>query len=441
MRVKGTPRAWAAMSAIMLDFPISIEPPATAAAVAAPLFIRVSRISRPALRNSPALCAYRTGVTSSSAAEATRTTARSAAATLGAAAAAANPITTSRRFNASSLSHVEVHAFDVGQVESAERTLLQQTQPSFALVAGPELPRPQARVAQQLLHLALERGDTLHLETDVIGHLPRHEQQRHAAVRYVIIVVSGAAFEPQVEHLGIETRATLRVADADRQMIEGPALLPFALGIAVLLHADPALRQIEDVHLGIVGAVGRERPPRRPLDGLDRRIEAGDLFEDALEVVDLDPEVIDTAARTLVPDVVVEAEIAVLEDDRAGRPRFARRTQAEERFVELSVDRVDVAADRDVIDARGHRSECPSFQRRPSACGRTAPYGVNRLTPVIAAGVGRPMSGRSVGAISPSFPGLSRPSGSRETMTSGTGFVVCAVNGFPCGSIFSSAFP
>src|SRR5579875_2724331 len=211
MRVKGTPRAWAAMSAIMLDFPISIEPPATAAAVAAPLFIRVSRISRPALRNSPALCAYRTGVTSSSAAEATRTTAR--------AAAAANPITTSRRFNASSLSHVEVHAFDVGQVESAERTLLQQAQPSFALVAGPELPRPQARVAQQLLHLALERGDTLHLETDVIdprpdrvlsdviGHLPRHEQQRHAAVRYVIIVVSGAAFEPQVEHLGIETRA------------------------------------------------------------------------------------------------------------------------------------------------------------------------------------------------------------------------------------------
>src|SRR5579875_3260298 len=125
MRVKGTPRAWAAMSAIMLDFPISIEPPATAAAVAAPLFIRVSRISRPALRNSPALCAYRTGVTSSSAAEATRTTA-------GSAAAAANPITTSRRFNASSLSHVEVHAFDVGQVESAERTLLQQTQPSFA---------------------------------------------------------------------------------------------------------------------------------------------------------------------------------------------------------------------------------------------------------------------------------------------------------------------
>src|SRR5579875_3750632 len=324
MRVKGTPRAWAAMSAIMLDFPISIEPPATAAAVAAPLFIRVSRISRPALRNSPALCAYRTGVTSSSAAEATRTTARSAAATLGAAAAAANPITTSRRFNASSLSHVEVHAFDVGQVESAERTLLQQAQPSFALVAGPELPRPQARVAQQLLHLALERGDTLHLETDVIdprpdrvlsdviGHLPRHEQQRHAAVRYVIIVVSGAAFEPQVEHLGVETRATLRVADA-----------------------DPALRQIEDVHLGIVGAVGRERPPRRPLDGLDRRIEAGDLLEDALEVVDLDPEVIDTAARTLVPDVVVEAEIAVLEDDRAGRPRFARRTQAEERFVEL----------------------------------------------------------------------------------------------------------
>ena len=52
------------------------------------------------------------------------------------------------------------------------------------------------------------------------------------------------------------------------------------------------------------------------------------------------------------------------------------------------------------------------------------------------------MRGRMVGAMSPSLPPERNvPTGVRETMTSGTGLVVCAVSGFPSSSSFCSTLP
>jgi hypothetical protein len=58
-------RARAEMSEPKLDFPMSTDPPRTAATVAAPLFERSYTVSMATARKSPAFCAYRTGAMSS----------------------------------------------------------------------------------------------------------------------------------------------------------------------------------------------------------------------------------------------------------------------------------------------------------------------------------------------------------------------------------------
>ena len=72
IRTIGIPFAWAAMSENKLDFPMSIEPPTTAAATAAPLLLGRRSTSRPYFWKMPCCIAQTVPRMSSSAADATR---------------------------------------------------------------------------------------------------------------------------------------------------------------------------------------------------------------------------------------------------------------------------------------------------------------------------------------------------------------------------------
>src|SRR5207244_6498931 len=65
--------------------------------------------------------------------------------------------------------HVDVDAFDVGQVEAAERALLEQLEARFAFRAVTERTRAHVRVlTDQEFHVLLHLVDRLHLEADMI---------------------------------------------------------------------------------------------------------------------------------------------------------------------------------------------------------------------------------------------------------------------------------
>src|SRR4030095_14473010 len=141
---------------------------------------------------------------------------------------------------------------------------------------------------------------------------------------------------------------------------------PIVLGIDVLLPAGTLLRQIEDVGVGIVSAVGGEGADGRALYGAQRRIEFRDTRNDVLDIVDFDAEMIEPAGAPVAPGNHVHADIAVAQHDRAGGPGPARLLHAEEGFVEPTVQSILVGRYGDVIDARSHQlaSVSPMLQKR-----------------------------------------------------------------------------
>jgi hypothetical protein len=98
-------------------------------------------------------------------------------------------------------------------------------------------------------------------------------------------------------------------------------------------------------------------PYRRTLQRVRFRIEFLHPPDRVLDVVDFDAEMVEAAGAPVAPGNVGHAGITVAERDRALRrqPIGLSLLHAEQGFVEAGVDRVMVAGDGDVIDARGHR--------------------------------------------------------------------------------------
>src|SRR5256885_894102 len=103
-------------------------------------------------------------------------------------------------------------------------------------------------------------------------------------------------------------------------------------------------------------ALGGERADGRTLYGAQRRIEFRDARNRIVEIVDFDAEMIEPAGAPIAARNDVHADVAVAEHDRARGPGLARRPHAEQRLVEPAVQRVVVAADRDVVDPGGHEA-------------------------------------------------------------------------------------
>jgi hypothetical protein len=80
IHTNGIPFACAVTIETMLDLPMSIEPPDTAAATAEPLVARVRAMSSPPRRIAPVCCAYNTGIVSSAGDEDKRSVVSSAGA-------------------------------------------------------------------------------------------------------------------------------------------------------------------------------------------------------------------------------------------------------------------------------------------------------------------------------------------------------------------------
>src|SRR5260221_5889407 len=263
--------------------------------------------------------------------------------------------------------HVDVNAFDVGQVEAPERAFLEQLEARFAFRAVTERTRAHVRVlADQEFHVLLHLVDRLHLEADVIEprargvlsvivrDLPGKDHQRHAPVGEIEIAVLGPVERRQSEHVRVELGAALGVARTQRDMRDRARLNPIVLGVDVLLRARTPLRQIEDVGVGIVRAVGGEGADGRALYRAQRRIEFRYRRNGGLDIVDFDAEMIEPTGAPVAARNHVHADIAVAQHDRARGPGLARRLHAEEGFVEPPVQRILVGRDGGVVDARGH---------------------------------------------------------------------------------------
>src|SRR5215471_12349558 len=189
-------------------------------------------------------------------------------------------------------------------MEAAERALLEQLEPldSFGAVAqGPAL---HVRIlADQELHIAFQLIDALDPEADMletgtrgvlaveIGDLPRDQHQRDATVREIEVLVLWLIQRLEPEDFDIEFRAAFGMPRSDREVRDGARLRPIVLGIDVLL-VHLRTRDIEDVAVGIVPAVRRERPDRWAFHRMQRRIEFRDPRHGILDVVDLDAEMI-----------------------------------------------------------------------------------------------------------------------------------------------------
>jgi len=96
---------------------------------------------------------------------------------------------------------------------------------------------------------------------------------------------------------------------------------PIVLGIDVLLPARALLRQIEDVGVGIVCAVGAKGRMGGRLHGAQRRIELAIRANSVIDIVDFDAEMIQAAGGARRGAELVHAYIAVAQHDRerAGR--------------------------------------------------------------------------------------------------------------------------
>src|SRR5258708_18855175 len=263
--------------------------------------------------------------------------------------------------------HVDVDAFDVGQVEGAERAFLEQLEARFAFWAVTERTRAHVRVlTDQEFHLLLHLVDRLDLEADmiepcargvlrvIVGDLPGNDHQRHASVGEIEIAVLRPVQRRQSEHVRVELEATLGVARTQRDMPDRARLNPIVLGIDILLPAQTLLRQIEDVGVGIVRAVGGEGADGRALYGAQRRIEFRDTRNSVLDIVDFDAEMIEPAGAPVAARNHVHADIAVAQHNRARRPGLARRLHAEKGLVDPTAKRVWVGRDGAVMAARGH---------------------------------------------------------------------------------------
>src|SRR5881296_4171886 len=167
----------------------------------------------------------------------------------------------------------------------------------------------------------------------IVRDLPGNDHQRHASVGELEIAVLEPVERRQSEHVRVEPGATFGVARTQRDMRDRAWLNPIVLGIDVLLPARTLLRQIEDVGVGIVRAVGGEGADGWSLYGAQRRIEFRDTRNSVFDIVDFDAEMIEPAGASVAARDYVHADIAVAQHDRARGPGLARRLHAEEGLV------------------------------------------------------------------------------------------------------------
>ena len=124
-------------------------------------------------------------------------------------------------------------------------------------------------------------------------------------------------------------------------------VLPLSLGVDALAVVHRAMRQIEHVPLGVMRTDAREWARAWALKQLDRRMHAVDAGADFVEVVDLEPEVVQAALTPGGPEIEVEAKVAIT-DCASGVP-FKEGSHAKETLVEqLTALRIR-SDDRDVL--------------------------------------------------------------------------------------------
>ena len=172
----------------------------------------------------------------------------------------------------------------------------------------------------------------------------------------------------QLEHLRIEFGAAVDVAAAQGDVVDITLLLPVILGENVLRLARIALGEIEDDHIGIMGAHRRIGPLGRPHHPLQRGVEGLHALQGELHALHLEAEVIEAAAPTLATGDVVEADLPIAHGHGAGGARIAGALHAEQRHVEAGVRGVEIAGDRDVIDFGEH-----AFRPRVQSCRPHSP--------------------------------------------------------------------
>src|SRR5439155_15727515 len=217
-------------------------------------------------------------------------------------------------------------------------------------------------VVAELLQPLLERRQALDLEAEVIGprahdaralvvaDAPGDEHERHAPVGEMEVAVR--AHHRLEAELGIEIHEAIGLQRAQRNMADAPRRGRLGLDVHRGAVRHVALREIEDVAGRIVRADAGEGTRARALHHLDAAL--AQLREDRLELVHLETEMVEAGRAAGLARIDVEPDVAVAERHRALGPRIGRGAHAEGRLVELALQRVLVADQRNVPELRGH---------------------------------------------------------------------------------------
>ena len=136
--------------------------------------------------------------------------------------------------------------------------------------------------------------------------------------------------------------------------------VPLVLAGAFVVHVDTAavghllLREIEHVPVRVVGGDAGEGARAGPLHPIGTGIFAAYAVEDGVDVLDLDPEMVEASGSPSLARIDVETDIAVADRDGAIDLALRRAPHAEQRFVEARQQGVFFADDGDVIDLGEH---------------------------------------------------------------------------------------
>src|SRR5258708_15438859 len=160
--------------------------------------------------------------------------------------------------------------------------LLEETLAHVGLLAAAQRHRREIGIhSANFGDVRLERVEILDVEADVIGaraldldafedgDRPRHDRKRDAAIGQIVAWRLALAVDVlELEHVAIEFGAGFRIGRADGELVDVTVLMPALLrnlGIDLLARVVLLLRQVEDVAVGIMSAIGGEGPRRRTL--------------------------------------------------------------------------------------------------------------------------------------------------------------------------------
>src|SRR5258706_11539691 len=265
---------------------------------------------------------------------------------------------------------VEPVAVRVGHLKFARRARLQEIAAHIGFLAAAERHGREIGIgARDFGDMFLEGVEVFDVEAHMVrprtldghafddGDRPGHDGKRHPPVGQMIAGrLAFSVHRLQLEHVSVEFGALFGVGRADGEFVEIAVLRP-AIGGLFLVEVDAGvvllLREIEDVAVGIMAAIGGEGARRRALHDVGFSVLLLHALQYGFDIVPHHSQMVDAAYITVATRDDLHADIAIGVDRRIDDAE-AGIFQSEHRLVEFPEHRVLMADDGGMVDLSEH---------------------------------------------------------------------------------------